>query len=163
MKKILKYLLLIIGLLLIVIQFYPRPLKNKGSSVNDIATVHVVPPHVKQLLEVSCYDCHSNNSKYPWYNTIQPVASWMGNHIKDGKRELNFSEYATYSIRKRYRKMEEIRELVRDGEMPLRSYTIIHRDAILNKEGKKKLENWAMALHDSIRLNYPPDSLLRKN
>ncbi|HMJ46824.1 MAG TPA: heme-binding domain-containing protein [Ferruginibacter sp.] len=162
MKKFLKYFLLIIILLFIAIQFYPKPPKNTGASVNDISKVHNIPPNVKSILETSCYDCHSNNTRYPWYNNLQPVALWMGNHIKDGKKELNFSEYATYSIRKKFKKLEEIGEQVKKGEMPLASYTLIHRNAILDSEKKKILEDWASAIHDSIRFKYPADSLVIK-
>ena len=162
MRKIIKYFVLILLFLFIAIQFYPRPSKNKGNSTNDISAVHTVPPEVMQILKTSCYDCHSNNTYYPWYNHLQPVSSWMGNHINDGKRELNFSEYATYSIRKKYKKMEEIHEQVKEEQMPLSSYTFIHRDAILSNTGKKILENWALRIHDSIRSAYPADSLVRK-
>src|SRR6187431_944119 len=151
MKKFLKYFFLILLFLFIAAQFFPRPAKNKGTSTNSISSVHYVPNEVKAILETSCYDCHSNNTSYPWYNNLQPVASWMGNHIKDGKKELNFSEYGSYSIRKRFKKMEEIRDQVKEEEMPLKSYTLIHRDAILDSEKKKIIENWALAIHDSIR------------
>lgn len=163
MKKFVKYLFLVILLLFIIVQLIPRPVKNEATfSLNDISRVHHVPDDIQKIFKISCYDCHSNTTHYPWYNYIQPVALWLGNHVKDGKKELNFSEYATYTARKKFRKMEEINEQVKEDQMPLSSYTIIHRDAILNNEKKKKIENWALSIMDSIRSNYPPDSLIKK-
>lgn len=163
MKRFLKYFLAIVMILFIAIQIYPRPGKNIGGfSSNDITRVHHVPADVKGILHTSCYDCHSNNTHYPWYNYLQPVALWLGSHVKDAKKELNFSEYATYSIQKKFRKMKEIHEQVKEGQMPLSSYTIIHRYAKLSNEKKKIIEDWALAIRDSISSNYPPDSLVRK-
>jgi hypothetical protein len=161
MKKI-GYLLLAI---LIIIQFF-RPVKNINTTAkaaaNDISKAYPVPPNVQQILKTSCYDCHSNNTMYPWYSNIQPVAWWLKNHVDEGKREINFNEFSAYSARRQYKKMEEIIEQVKDDEMPLSSYTIIHRDAKLNPEQKLALTEWAEAIRKSMELKYPPDSLKRK-
>src|SRR6187549_2563283 len=123
LKKILKRTFQILLLVFIIIQFI-RPEKNKaeGISKNDISTLYPVPANVQSILKTSCYDCHSNNTVYPWYSKIQPFAWWLNNHIQDGKKDLNFSEFASYRIRKQYKKLEEINELVKEGEMPLDSY-----------------------------------------
>jgi hypothetical protein len=163
MKKIIRTLLLVLLVLLILIQFYPKPQKNNsGLAVNDIHNVHEVPAELDSVFKSSCYDCHSNNTVYPWYSNVQPVAMWLGNHIKDGKKELNFSEFASYSIRKQYKKLQEINEQVKEKEMPLKSYTIIHTSSKLDDGQRLLISEWTSNLLDSMKASYPPDSLLRK-
>ncbi|MBK8611458.1 MAG: heme-binding domain-containing protein [Chitinophagaceae bacterium] len=163
LKKILKRTFLILLLAFIVIQFI-RPTKNKaeGMSNNDISKVYAVPAEVQSILKTSCYDCHSNNTVYPWYAEIQPVAWWLNEHISDGKKDLNFSEFAGYRIRRQYKKLEEINDLVKKGEMPLESYLWIHKNAKLNDQQKLVLANWVTSVRDTIKANYPADSLIRK-
>jgi hypothetical protein len=163
LKKILKRTFQILLLVFIIIQFI-RPEKNKaeGISKNDISTLYPVPANVQSILKTSCYDCHSNNTVYPWYAKIQPVTWWLNNHIQDGKKDLNFSEFASYRIRKQYKKLEEINELVEKDAMPLDSYLWIHKDAKLNEQQKLVLANWVSAVRDTIKANNPPDSLIRK-
>lgn len=109
-----------------------------------------VPSDVKAILQTSCYDCHSNNTKYPWYSYIQPVRMFMDNHIKEGKENLNFSEFGSYSKRKQENKLDEIVKQIKSGEMPLASYTIIHKNAILTQENKGVLVKWIERTRDSI-------------
>ena len=163
MKRILKGLLAVLIVLFILVQFYPKPEKNQSSVLtNDISTVHSIPLQVQQTLKTACYDCHSNHTQYPWYASIQPVALWLKDHIEEGKKELNFSEFANYSLARRYRKLEEINSQVQENEMPLSSYTIIHRDAKLSAEQKKSLAMWTESVRDSMQKSYPADSLIRK-
>ena len=91
MKKFFKRSFQILLLAFIIIQFF-RPAKNRSDviSANDITKKYAVPADVLNILQTSCYDCHSNNTKYPWYSYIQPVAWWLDSHIKNGKRGLNF-------------------------------------------------------------------------
>jgi hypothetical protein len=163
MKKVLKFIGIILLVAFIVIQFF-RPQKNKaeGLSSKDITTLYTVPDSVQSILKVACNDCHSNNTRYPWYAEVQPVAWWLNEHIVDGKKELNFSEFAAYRIRKQYVKLEETIKQVKDNSMPLPSYTWIHKDAILSERQKFTLTSWATAIRDSIKSHYPPDSLVRK-
>lgn len=162
MKKFFKRLFLVLLVAFIAIQFF-RPEKNisSGTSPNDITAKYAVPQDVAAILKTSCYDCHSNNTSYPWYNNIQPVAWWLKNHVDEGKRELNFSEFAAYNIGRQYRKLEEINKEVKEGEMPLSSYTLIHTDAKINESQKLAIAGWVTALRDSIKAHYPEDSLKR--
>lgn len=162
LKKIFKRTFQILLLAFIVIQFF-RPAKNKaeGISNNDISKIYAVPADVQSILKTSCYDCHSNNTVYPWYAEIQPAAWWLADHVKEGKKELNFSEFASYRIGRQYKKLEEINEQVKEEEMPLESYTLIHGDAKLNEQQKLSLANWVTTLRDSIKAQYPEDSLKR--
>lgn len=163
MRKILKYVGYALLGGLIIIQFF-RPTKNIGSDQQDedIAMVYKVPDDVHQLLKSSCYDCHSNNTVYPWYAEIQPVAWWLDDHVQEGKKELNFNLFASYTPRRQYRKLEEIVEEVKEGKMPLDSYTWVHRDAKLTTEQRASITNWAEGVREMMRGMYPADSLKRK-
>jgi len=163
MKKILKRILIVLLAVFVIIQFF-RPKKNisEGVSPHDISTRYPVPDSIQAILKVACNDCHSNNTRYPWYAEIQPVAWWLDNHIKDGKRGLNFSEFTSYRIKKQFHRLDDINELVKKNDMPLSSYTIIHKDAVLTDAQKRAIGNWTQVLKDTIRAHYPPDSLLSK-
>src|SRR4051812_27395965 len=86
-------------LVFIIIQFF-RPEKNKAGKTepNNLMARYNVPAEVKEILKTSCYDCHSNTTAYPWYAEVQPIGWWLNNHVKEGKRELNFSEFTSYRI-----------------------------------------------------------------
>jgi len=161
----LRKILLFLIAALVIIQFF-HPDKNTANSdsdgANDISRVFAVPDNVQGILQKSCYDCHSNNTDYPWYAEIQPVGWWLNHHIDEGKSELNFNEFSTYSPRRQYKKLEEIAEQVKENEMPLSSYTIIHRDANLSNDQKIAITTWASIAMDSMKAHYPADSLLRK-
>ena len=159
-KKILKRTFQILLVAFIVIQFF-HPAKNQaeGISNNDITKLYAVPADVQTILKTSCYDCHSNNTVYPWYAKIQPVAWWLNDHIEEGKKEINFSEFASYRIGKQYRKLNEVNEQIKKGEMPLDNYLWIHSDAKLSDQQKITVTNW---VNDTIKANYPADSLVRK-
>lgn len=164
MKLFFKRLFIALSVILLLIQFVPR--KNNNIAVSEssssIEKIHAVPDSVMQILKTSCYDCHSNNTVYPWYSNIQPISLWLYDHIEEGKEELNFSVFGTYSIRRQFHKLEEIDREVEEGEMPLNSYTIIHRNAKIDQYGKSAISGWVKTLRDSFRLVYPADSLQRK-
>ena len=143
MKKI---VLLVFGVLLaafIVIQFFridttPIPVVQ----ADTIQSAVTVPPDIDMVLTRSCGDCHTNSTVYPWYSQVQPVAWWLGNHIAEGRGELNFSTFNTYNARRKKKKLEAICEQVKSSEMPLPSYTWIHRDAILTDSEKQAICQW---------------------
>ena len=149
-----KVLLLIIAIL-IIIQFI-RPKRNISDVVsqNEISKHYAVPGEVKKILEVSCNDCHTNNTKYPWYTNIQPVGWWMQWHVNEGKEHLNFSEFAAYTPERQHHKLEETVEQVKTDEMPLTSYLWIHNEAKLSQEQKERVINWAAQLRDSLAKRY---------
>ena len=98
-----------------------------------------VPANVAAILKVSCYDCHSNNSRYPWYSELQPGAWFMAQHIKKGKEELNLDEFNDYSKRRKKAKIKSIISQIEKEEMPLKSYLLLHPDAGLTPNKKKVL------------------------
>lgn len=154
--KILKKILYGLLILFLVIQVI-RPTRNISDveSANDITKHYQVPLEVSDILKTSCFDCHSNNTVYPWYSNIQPVGWWMQWHVNDGKKHLNFSEFASYTPKKAHHKFEEITEMVKEGEMPLFSYTIIHGNAKLSDVQKQQLVQWADGLR--MQMNMPEE------
>ena len=159
LKKILLFLLFA----LVVIQFiHPKKNKAAGPQPNYIGNAFAIPADVKSILAKACNDCHSNNTEYPWYANFQPLHWWLEKHIKNGKKHLNYDEYTHKSAYYQFHKMEETIEMVKEGEMPLESYTWAHKDAKLTEEEKSKLTNWANSIMDTMKARYPVDSLIRK-
>ncbi|KRD08810.1 cytochrome C [Flavobacterium sp. Root901] len=147
MKKV----IILIAVIFVLIQFF-RPEKNisEKENFNSIEKQHAVPKNVSLILKTSCYDCHSNNTHYPWYNNIQPLAWWLNKHVVEGKRELNFDEFNRYSSEKKKKKLTEIIDEIEKKDMPLYSYTIIHSNAKISLEQQKEVNNWAKKLKDSL-------------
>ncbi len=152
-----------LAVVLVGIQF-ARPEKNVAPNATKATRtiVQAVPQHIDKILATSCYDCHSNNTVYPWYAEVQPIGWWLDHHIDEGKAELNFDAFQTYSLRRQYHKLEEIVEMVESDEMPLPSYLKIHGDAELKPEQKHVLVLWAQEMQDSLKAHHPMDSLIRK-
>lgn len=155
-----KKFLLIIIIIFIAIQFI-RPAKNihPGLQAYDIKTLYSVPVDVDTILSKACNDCHSNNTKYPWYYNIQPIAWWMNDHVNTGKSEINFNEFTNLPFREQYKKMDAVQWQIRKNEMPMPSYTIIHKDAILTSTEKDVVINWAEGIRKQLEAKYPADSL----
>jgi Haem-binding domain len=158
-----KKILLVLLAALVVIQFiHPKKNKAEGPQPNFIGNVYTIPGDVKTILAKACNDCHSNNTTYPWYANFQPVHWWLDKHVKDGKKHINYDEYTNRPLRYQYHKMEETIEMVKEGEMPLNSYTWTHKDAKLTEEEKAKITGWAQSVMDTMKARYPIDSLIRK-
>jgi len=149
--KVLKWLLMLIVLPGIIMQFV-RPARNvsQGVTDQDISKTYAVPGEVNEILRRSCYDCHSSETVYPWYSHIQPLGWWLQNHIDEGKRELSFSDFASYPLKKQRHKLDEIIETVKKEEMPLPSYLWIHKNARLDEYQKKKIIEWARNLRKEL-------------
>jgi hypothetical protein len=141
--KILKKIGFVLLLILVIAQFF-GPDKNDG----DIASVEAFvaetnpPENVLEIMKTSCFDCHSSKTNYPWYNNITPVNYWLNDHIKDGKKHLNFSNWSSYSLKKKEHKMDELYEEVEKGEMPLNSYTWTHSEANLTQDQIDAIVTW---------------------
>ncbi|SKB32152.1 heme-binding domain-containing protein [Daejeonella lutea] len=134
---------MIVLAIFVLIQFF-QPARNRSSEVSKagIATVIRVPSEVQAILQNSCYDCHSNNTRYPWYAVLQPGAWWLASHIKEGKAELNFDEFGEYSKRRQRSKLKSIQGSIEDKSMPLPSYKAVHREADLSQTDQKLLNEW---------------------
>jgi len=142
MNKFIKYFLLLALGVLIVLQFIrPEPNNEGYETVVAFETETTPSQEVKAILKTNCYDCHSNQTQYPWYSYIAPFSYYLDDHIRHGKGDFNVSEWESYSAKKKDHKLEELIEMVEKGEMPLDSYTWIHGD--LEKEDQKTLLEWA--------------------
>jgi Haem-binding domain len=157
-------ILIILISTLVIIQFF-RPAKNlSDDKTYDVSNKYMLSDSVQSILKVACNDCHSNRTEYPWYAEIQPVAWWLNDHVTDGKRHLNFSDFTSRPIAVQNHKFEETIEMVEEGEMPLSSYTWagLHSGAKLTEQQRQLLVNWAQAQMDTLKAQYPPDSLVLK-
>ena len=155
-------ILLVLAFAFAVLQFF-RPEKNLSNDNTNIMTNKFdVPSDIQEIFKTACNDCHSNHTRYPWYSTIQPVAWWMNNHIIDGKRHYNYAEFSGYRVSRQNEKFGDIAEQMEKNEMPLPSYTLIHKDAILTDAQRKRIIDWAKANQDSLKAHYPADSLVRQ-
>lgn len=157
-----KKIFLGLAAVLVIIQFI-RPKKNLSDDrTYDVSTKYAVPDNVKTILEVACNDCHSNKTTYPWYSNIQPIAWFLDHHVTDGKRHLNFSTFTKRPVAVQNHKFEETIEMVKEGEMPLPSYTWLglHSGANLTDEQRQILIKWAETNMDSLKTQYPADSLV---
>ncbi|HTE33870.1 MAG TPA: heme-binding domain-containing protein [Chryseolinea sp.] len=157
-------LLIALLVVMILIQFI-RPAKNlSNDDTYALSTKYHVPDSVQRILQVACNDCHSNRTQYPWYAEIQPVAWWLNHHVTDGKRHLNYSEFASSNLARQNHKFEETIEEVKEHGMPLPSYTWfgLHGKADLTDDQRKMLIDWAQAQMDTLKAHYPPDSLIMK-
>ena len=105
---------------------------------------------MQAILKKACFDCHSNNTVYPWYSHIQPIGFWLNNHINEGKEELNFSEFNSYENKKARKKMEKVISSQEKGWMPLSSYTLIHKDATLTSTEKTIIIDWAKSVQQLL-------------
>ena len=138
-----KKILIGVVIVLVGIQFIRIDKTNPPVDASkDFMTITDPPEEVEKLIRTSCYDCHSNESTYPWYSNIAPVSWWVKDHINEAREELNFSEWGTYEWKRTDHKLEECAEEVDEGEMPLKSYLIAHSEARLSDEDRAKLVDW---------------------
>lgn len=144
MKKSIRKILLIIFVIFLLMQLYQPARNTNGGQVSPshIKKLYNIPDSVNAILATSCYDCHSNNTTYPWYSYLQPARSFMEWHIRKGKKGLNFSEFGNYSRRRQESKLENISKQVKSGEMPLTSYALLHKNAKLTLEKKETIIGW---------------------
>jgi len=141
--KWIKRLLVLIVVLLVVIQFVPiKTPSNNVNISNDLVSVEKLDGDVSVILKTSCYDCHSNQTPYPWYSHVAPVSWLVANDVKEGRAKLNFSDWKLNNKRRKIRQLEDIKEQVQQGEMPMGIYTVIHKKAKLTESQKQLLVKW---------------------
>lgn len=140
----------IVSVLVVIQLFRPRHNTSNGVQPSGIQRQMPIPDEVQALLKGACYDCHSNNTQYPWYVNFQPVAWLMAKHVKDGKTDLNFDEFGSYSERRQVSKLKSIANSLEDGSMPIASYRWMHKDARLSDNSKNSIIDWALQQKDSL-------------
>ena len=142
MPKFITYFLYTALGALVIMQFF-APKSNSAGYQSVVFFEEQTKPsqEIATILRDNCYDCHSNQTNYPWYSEITPINYWLEEHIVDGKKHFNVSAWDTYSARKKDHKLEELIEYVEQGEMPLDSYTWLHGD--LSTQDTETLLQWA--------------------
>lgn len=141
--RVLKKVALGLLILFVLLQLIPRSVNNNEIILpTDITNNYQIPGEVQSVLKRACYDCHSNNTGYPWYAHVQPFRLILDRHIKTGKEELNFSEFGNYSEKKQYNKLNSIGESLKKETMPLKSYQLMHSNARLTKPEKAAVLKW---------------------
>jgi hypothetical protein len=149
--KAVKIIILVLAIIFVVIQFIPSGIpENIPEDENSLARSSMVPEPVLEQLRTSCFDCHSNQTYLPWYSKIAPFSWMLADHIIEGRSNLNFSEWESYSRREKLGILESIADVVESGEMPLKSYLLIHRDAKLDEEKISALNQWVEETSDQI-------------
>ena len=142
--KAVKIILISLAVLFVAIQFIPSGIpENKPEDEKSIVNSSLVTEPILEQLRKSCFDCHSNQVRFPWYSKLAPSSWFLADHISEGKSNLNFSEWEDYSNREKIGLLEEIKDEVESGSMPLKSYLLIHRDARLNAEEISDMLIWA--------------------
>jgi hypothetical protein len=141
--KLLKISLIILVIVFVALQFVPNKMpENATAGKDDLIRSGVLPENISSILRTSCYDCHSNQTTYPWYSKVAPASWLLAKDIRDGRDDLNFSEWGSNNKRRQIGNLEKIKEEVSSGEMPLKAYLIIHRKAKLTAEQKSALVTW---------------------
>ena len=156
MKISVKKIFILGFVIFLLIQFYQpaRSLDYGQVLPTHFNKIYTVPSDVESILRTSCYDCHSNNTEYPWYSYIQPARLFLDSHIKEGKENLNFSTFGDYSQRKQENKLERIVKQIKSDEMPLATYTRMHKNAILSQENKRLLITWMENTRDNMSTGF---------
>ena len=148
MKKI----IIILAIAFIILQFFQiekvNPAVNEGM---DFLKIKNTPEKLATQIRASCYDCHSNETKYPWYAYVQPFGWFLKDHIEEGRKELNFSSFATYEPKRQAHKLNEAAEMTEHGAMPLESYLLIHGEAKLSETQKTEMAAYFTEVEEEIR------------
>lgn len=149
--KPIKKIVLALAVVFISMQFI-QPARNRSGQAlpTDFARTFSIPANVEGIFQNACYDCHTNNTNYPWYSNIQPMAWIMANHINNGKAKLNFSDFCSNTTRKQISKLKEVSSQIKDDEMPISSYKAMHKKANLTKEERNLLMDWVNKIADSL-------------
>jgi len=150
-KIMIKKILIALVVLFVLIQFFRIDKTNPVSAIeNDFIEIYQPPVEIAIMLKTSCYDCHSNESKYPWYTNIAPVSWLVKHHINEGREYFNFSEWTSLTVKKQNHILEECAEEVEEGEMPLPSYLIMHSESKLTQDQIETLEHYFIDLREEL-------------
>ena len=144
--------ILVVLLIVFMITQFMQPARNRSGQVlhTDISMIYDIPSNGYTLLKNACYDCHSNNTSYPWYFNIQPIGWFLARDIQNGKANLNFSEFGSISSRRQISKLQEVENRIKDGTMPLPVYQFMHPTARLTEEERRLLIEWIHKTKDTI-------------
>ncbi len=149
-----KLLVIAIPTIFILIQFF-QPKKNQlGIGKNHIINEVEIPDSIKNILSVSCFDCHSNQTNYKWYHKVSPVSWFINGHIQEGKSELNFSDWKSQDVYDKISLLDEISSEIAEKKMPLKAYTLIHKEAKLSDKEIEVLNKWTESYSEELLEKY---------
>ena len=144
--KIVKWIFIVCASLFVAIQFVRPARTNPPVDQSQTIGAHTqMTPEVSSMLDRSCRDCHSNQTVWPWYTNVAPISWWLSNHVNEGRRDLNMSEWGRLPRDRQERKLRQICDEVEDGAMPMSSYLPMHPAARLSEQDKKTLCDWTDA------------------
>lgn len=147
MKKVIKYLVILIIIAFVVIQFFgPDRTTASNMTPDDINKKMQVPVNIQGIFKRSCYDCHSNETKWPWYSSVAPVSWVIADDITKGKAKMNFSEWGKMKESKQEERLSDICEQINEDKMPLPKYLLLHKDDALSKAEKDTIYSWVKSL-----------------
>ena len=149
--KIFKISILFLLIIFVGIQFIPiKYNKNSKTDKTDFLNGNNVPKKIGEIFKTSCYDCHSDNTAYPWYNKIQPVSWMLESHIDEGKKALNFSNFNNYSNRRKKSKIKSIISQITNNKMPPSYYLLMHNNSRLSNDDISLIEDWLNEFYDNL-------------
>jgi len=150
-KGVLKKVLVVLGILAVVIQFF-RPTYDNPVADPSLAAASTlqIPSRVAAMLRTSCYDCHSNETRWPWYGYIAPASWLLARDIAEGRRRMNFSEWGGYAQSRQVSLLGNIAEEVSKEGMPYPPYLLLHAEAKLSQADRDSLVAWANDEQDRL-------------
>jgi len=149
--KRVKQILLVLLIVFVVIQFMQRARNQSGQVLQtEFSNTYSIPNNVYTLFKNACFDCHSNNTSYPWYSNIQPIGWILAKDIENGKAKVNFSEFGSLSSRRQISKLQGVENRIKDGTMPLPEYQFMHPSARLTEEERRLLIDWIQKTKDTL-------------
>jgi hypothetical protein len=137
-KRILRFILIGLGVLFVALQFIPVERTNP-----PVTGLVDAPEGVLTMLRRSCWDCHSNETDWPWYAYVAPMSLRVSQHVWMGREHVNFTEWDGYDAEERDESYEEIAKEIDRGGMPLKDYLLVHRNAKLTTSDRERLVSWA--------------------
>jgi hypothetical protein len=143
MGKPAKITLILFASVFLGMQFVPTATTPKSPATTGLHMAQVIDPQVGAILDRSCQDCHSSRTTWPWYSHVAPVSWIISKHVSEGREILDFSEWAKQPHSADERML--ICDAVSENRMPLRDYTVIHRNAKLSKQDVELICRWAAA------------------
>ncbi len=149
-NKVLVSILVVFILIQLIRVDYENPAVEPSE---DFLQIYKTPPEMKSLIQNSCYDCHSNETEYPGYAQVAPISWWIKNHVDEGRKHLNFSEFGKYNAYQKEHSLAEATDQVKKNKMPMGSYTWLHEEAKLSQEEKQQLADYFIKIRTEILSN----------
>jgi hypothetical protein len=141
MKKIIKWIVTVLVVVFVLLQF-ANPAHTNPPVVNDLLATNAPSPQVAAMLHTACYDCHSHETRWPWYSHVMPMSWLVVKDVNDGRDALNLSDWPAGKPERAAKRLEDMSEEIGYGEMPPKKYTAIHTDARLTDSQRKELTDW---------------------